>query len=626
MCGIYGLVRLDQAVERGALERQRDVLAHRGPDDAGVWISDCGRVGLAHRRLSIIDLSPGGHQPMVSADGRLAITYNGEIYNYRELRRELEQRGCAFHSASDTEVILAAYATWGEQCLTRFNGMFAFAIHDRGNGTQPSALFLARDRAGKKPFYYCVGANRFEFASEPKALASRSGIGLAAVNYYLALGYVPGELSLFDNVHKLPPGHSARLELPTLRLNVSRYWQLPANAPIETPDGEALADETQRLLADAVRLRLIADVPLGVLLSGGLDSSLIVAAAARQASRPIKTFTVVQPGSQLDESRHARRIAEYFATEHHELPLDRLTLRTVEEMAAGIDEPIADSSLIPTFLISKLTRQHVTVVLGGDGGDELFGGYTNYLDTLRDVRRLDWLPRPLLRMTAAVAAELPAGWRGRNRVAALRGGPLEQMVWGSAFFDPVLRRRLFTGDARSTLGAGLESPEHRQLGLLHTGRGAIDSMTRAHFNGVLPDDYLVKVDRASMAHGLEMRSPFLDHRLAEFAARDIPGDWKCDGRETRRVQKILAQRVLPLGFDTARKQGFSIPMDDWLRQDRCATVRRYVDYLPDYCRRDTIEQLIAGQLAGRANGARLYALLMLGIALKNAAVYSPVSA
>jgi asparagine synthase (glutamine-hydrolysing) len=622
MCGIYGLVRLDCAVERGELERQRDLLIHRGPDDAGVWISDCGRVGLAHRRLSIIDLTPGGHQPMLSADGRLAIAYNGEIYNYRELRRELEKSGFVFASESDTEVILAAYRAWGEQCLTRFNGMFAFAIYDRGDGMQAPALFFARDRAGKKPFYYSMGANRFEFASEPKALASRAGIGLAAVNHYLALGYVPGELSLFDNVRKLPPGHYARIELPALKLKVARYWQLPDPAPAPNADGTALAGETQRLLADAVRLRLVADVPVGVLLSGGLDSSLIVAAAAQQSSQPVRTFTVAQPGSPLDESWHARRIAEYFATEHHELALDRLTLQTVEEMAAGIDEPIADSSLIPTFLISKLTRKHVTVVLGGDGGDELFGGYANYLDTLRDIRRLDWLPRPLLRVTAAAAAALPAGWRGRNRVAALRGGPLEQMIWGTAYFDSTLRSRLFTADARKTLGDALEAPEERQLELLRAGRDPLDRMTRAHFNGVLPDDYLVKVDRASMAHGLEMRSPFLDHQLAEFAARDIPSEWKCDGRETRRVQKLLARRLLPAGFDAARKQGFSIPLDDWLRAERCATVRHYVDYLPTYCRRDTVEQLIAGQLAGRANGARLYALLMLGIALKNAAAHA----
>ena len=617
MCGIYGLVRLDQAVDRGVLERQRDLLAHRGPDDKGTWISDCGRVGLAHRRLAVIDLSPAGHQPMLYADGRFAIVFNGEIYNFRELRGELAQLGCSFTSDSDTEVILAAYATWGEQCPSRFNGMFSLAIYDRGTGSAPATLFLARDRAGKKPLYYTVGARSFEFGSELKALASRSGIDAHATNFYLALGYIPGERSLCENVRKLPAGHAARIDVASLKMHTWRYWELPVNRPQASADGEALADEAQRLLTDAVRLRLNSDVPIGILLSGGLDSSLIVAAAARESRQALKTFTIALPGSPLDESQHAQAVAAHFGTDHFRLDVAQPSLAIVDELAPLVDEPLADSSLLPAFLVSRLTRQHVTVALGGDGGDELFGGYNEYRMTLVDQARFALLPTPLLRFAAAIAARMPAGIRGRNRIASLRAGALQQMIWGSPYFDIEMRKRILTRDQIALLGNDLDGPERWLLSLFEAGSDPVDRMTRTHFGSVLADDFLVKVDRASMAHGLEERCPYLDHRLIEFCFARIPAEWKVRGRETRRLQKLLAKRMLPPTLDFNRKQGFSIPMDDWLRQERCATVRRYSEYLPTYIRRDALDELIKGQLAGRTNGARLYAIIMLGIAMKN---------
>lgn len=617
MCGIYGIAKRDTAVDRDSPIHWRDLLTHRGPDDAGLWLSDDGRVALGHRRLAVIDLSPAGHQPMVSKDGRYAIVFNGEIYNFRALRGELQQQGFHFHSDSDTEVMLIAYRAWGESCLDRFNGMFAFVIYDRGDDASPPSLFFARDRAGKKPFYYFYDNQNFEFASELKAISHAGEISLIALNYYLALGYIPGEQCFVEGVKKLLPAHAGRLDLNTFRLNVWRYWQLPANRPNMEISGEILADEAEALLSDAVALRLISDVPLGVLLSGGLDSSLIAAIAARQSSSPIQTFTLSLPGSKLDEASYAQCVADHLSTNHHVLELAMPSLGDLEEIAHLIDEPLADSSLIPSYLISKLTRQYVTVALGGDGGDELFGGYSDYPLALATQQQLGWMPHLLLGCVSHLAGFLPAGVKGRNRLASLRGGPLEQQIWGSPYFDIALRKRIFKHEQLQQLGDQLEAPERFLLGLFHTGRDAVDCMTRAHFGSILPDDFLVKVDRASMANSLEARTPFLDYRLVEFAFAKIPSIWKVRGSETRRVEQILAKRLLPPQLDTKRKQGFSIPLDDWLRSDRCQLLKNYMSYLPDCINRDEVERLITGLFRGRANGARLYALLVLGIAMKN---------
>lgn len=614
MCGIIGSAKYDAAVDRDELIRRRDLLSHRGPDDAGVWQSNDGRVALAHRRLAIIDLSPAGHQPMLSKDGRYVIVFNGEIYNFHALKIELQQLGFHFHSDSDTEVMLTAYRAWGEACLNRFNGMFAFAIYDRGDQSTPPSLFFARDRTGKKPFYYFYDHRNFEFASELKAISHTREVSPAALNYYLALGYIPGEHCFTEDVKKLPPAHAGRLDLSTFHLNIWRYWQLPPNQFDPDMGGDQLADQAEALLNDAVALRMVSDVPLGVLLSGGLDSSLIASIAARQSALPIKTFTLSLPGSKLDEAPYAKCVADYLSTDHHVLELTAPSLNDLEAIAPFIDEPLADSSLIPSYLISRLTRQHVTVVLGGDGGDELFGGYSDYPLALATQRRLGWVPRPLLRGIGHLAGLLPAGVKGRNRLASLRGGPLQRQIWGSPYFDIALRKRILNQDQAQYQ---LEEPELMLLDLFDTGKDAMDCMTRAHFGGILPDDFLVKVDRASMANSLEARTPFLDYRLVEFAFSKIPGNWKVQGGETRRVEQILARRLLPPRLDTQRKQGFSIPLDAWLKADNCQLLRSYMPYLPNCINRDEIERLIAGLFQGRANGARLYALLVLGIAMKN---------
>lgn len=616
MCGIYGLVMQEGVVVPEAIVAQRDRLYHRGPDDAGLWISPSRQVGLAHRRLSIIDLSAAGRQPMASHDGRYVIVFNGEIYNYLALRSELASLGYVFKSASDTEVILNAYQAWGDKCLDRFNGMYSLAIYDHGDAGKTSSLFLARDRAGKKPLYYAHQSRRFEFASELKAISTHAGLDLNAVNHYLALGYVPHDLCIVAGVAKLPPAHAARFDLASGKLRVWRYWTLPANCPATDADSEALADEAGTLIEDATRLRLAADVPVGVLLSGGLDSSLIVAAASRVSSAPVQTFTIALPGSRLDESAYARIVARHFGAQHHELPLADSGLATLGELAPFVDEPIADSSLIPTYLVSKLTRRHVTVALGGDGGDELFGGYGDYGASLADARRLRYIPKSIVTLAARAASRLPAGVRGRNRVASLRGGACEQMIWGRPYFDTSLRRRILSGKALDELGPNLEAPEQFLYGLFQTGSDDLDRMTRTHFGSILPDDFLAKVDRASMMVSLEMRSPLLDHRLVEFAFGRVPSYWKVHGNETRRIQKILARRWLPSELDVDRKQGFSVPMDSWLRADS-RRLAELPDRLPDFICRDEVARLVAGLEKGRANGARIFCLEMLGIAARN---------
>ncbi|HNQ57277.1 MAG: asparagine synthase (glutamine-hydrolyzing) [Rhodocyclaceae bacterium] len=617
MCGIFGVVAPCGGLGEQDIAAAGHLLRHRGPDDSGLWLSPDGRAALGHRRLSILDLSAASHQPMPSPCGRYVIVFNGEIYNFAELRTNLIRDGVAFTSAGDTEVVLAAYLRWGERCLERLNGMFAFAILDRGDPDTTASLFFARDRAGEKPFYYRHADGRFAFASELKGLDHPGRIDLQGLNYYLALGYVPGDLCLFDGVRKLPSAHCGRLMLQSGQLSIRRYWALPENHPVTGTDGEVLADEAARLIEDSVRLRLVADVPVGVLLSGGLDSSLVAAAAARVAGQPVETFTITVPGSPLDEARHAEVVARHFGTRHNVLPMAETGLGHLDGLAPFVDEPIADSSILPAWMVFGLARKKVTVALGGDGGDELFGGYGDYTASLRDWQRLGWIPRVGLKATAAAASLLPAGVRGRNRVASLRGGPLQQMIWGSPYFDRCLRTRLLDRETRELLRDDLDAPEGFLLTLFQQGRDPIDCMTRTHFGSILPDDFLVKVDRASMAHSLEVRAPFLDHRLIEFAFGRVPSEWKVRDGESRRLQRMLARRWLPSELDIDRKQGFSIPMDQWLRSEGEDGLRQRLAGLPDCIERGEVDRLIIGHFRGRTNGARLFALIMLAIAYRN---------
>ncbi len=612
MCGISGLVntRSDRPVGRECLERMNDALRHRGPDDAGVWVSPDGRIGLAHRRLSIIDLSERGHQPMSDPGGQLWITFNGEIYNYRDLRKELEARGHSFRSESDTEVILEAYRAWGTECLVRLNGMFAFALYD----SCERHLFMARDRAGEKPLYYASDHGEIRFASELKGLMADPTlprhIDPGALDCYLAMGFVPGEHCMLQGVKKLPPAHALVFDLKNGQARLWRYWQLPeldATAKTGLTDEAALLGELEALLEDSVRRQLVADVPVGVLLSGGVDSSLMTAMAVR-ATPKVKTFTIRFPGyGKYDETKHAQLIARHFGTEHLELEATESTVDLLPVLVRQFDEPMVDSSMIPTYLISRLIRQHCTVALGGDGGDELFGGYPHYRRLLWIQQTLGRIPRSMrLPVSKAAEAMLPVGFKGRNWLQGLE----VDLQWGlpliASFFDRSTRRLLLGQGAGALVAESIREQRIPQTSDL------LQRATRMDFENYLAEDILVKVDRASMVNSLEVRAPMLDYRLIEFAFGKIPSYLKATATSGKVLLKKLTARLLPPDFDQHRKQGFSIPLGSWLQSGpwQCFFQEVLLDSDNTFFNRKVLSKLLNGQVHGRANSERLFALVL----------------
>jgi asparagine synthase (glutamine-hydrolysing) len=653
MCGILGIASRSPMIHRELPEVMRDCMRHRGPDDAGVWQSPDGRVALAQRRLAILDLSPGGHQPMSDASGQLWLTFNGEIYNYRSLREELEQRGHAFRTAGDSEVILEAYRAWGVDCVDRLNGMFAFGLLDRRAGR----LFLARDRAGEKPLFYHHAAGRLAFASELKALMADPRLprelDLEALNAYLAYGYVPGAMCILNGVRKLPQGHAMTYHPQTDRLCVWQYWRLPEpsfvgqhaargtrhaagmererneNSALPPSSGlraaccvlrarEALTDELEHLLMDSVRLRLAADVPVGILLSGGIDSSLVTALAARVSPRPVRTFTISFPGhGAYDESAHARLVARHFGTDHTELPAEATgsgsssTVELLPELARQYDEPLADSSMVPTYLVSRLIREHATVALGGDGGDELFGGYLHYNWIQRQERLRRVVPGWLRAWTGAAAARrLPVGVRGRNTLIGFAGGSPQSIAHTNLYFDAHSRLELLSPALRAAR-LDLRSPESYKQDLCSDGETPLRQATAVDFMTYLVDDILVKVDRASMLASLEVRAPWLDHRIIEFAFGRVPDTLRATENERKILPRHLARRWLPAGLDVTRKQGFSLPLRSWFKGEW----GRYLESVlvgadPGLFDRGMIQRLITAQRRGYSNTQRLFALAL----------------
>lgn len=612
MCGITGIASQVPVSDRAWLTAGRDAMRHRGPDDAGEWWSEDCRLGFGHRRLAIIDLSPAGHQPMHDLQGDLCIVFNGEIYNFADLRLELEAKGHAFRSQSDTEVILAAYREWGTECLSRLNGMFAFAIYD-GRKRQ---LFMARDRAGEKPLFYVLANGTLRFASELKGLMADPTlprrIDPEALDCYLAMGFVPGDRCMLQGVKKLPPAHALVFNLESGQSRLWRYWQLPeldATAMIGQADEAVLLDELEALLEDAVRRQLVADVPVGVLLSGGVDSSLVTAMAIRATPR-VKTFTIRFPGSgEYDETEHARLVARHFSTEHVELDAAETTVDLLPILARQFDEPIVDSSMIPTYLVSNLVREHCTVVLGGDGGDELFGGYGHYSRLLWMQQKFRYIPR-ILRQFLARTGEtlLPVGYRGRNWLQGLdvdlnRGLPLI-----ASYFDQATRRQLMSKqyDTWTFVAENIREqciPHEEDL---------LQRATRMDFENYLAEDILVKVDRTSMLNSLEVRAPLLDYRLIEFAFAKLPSCFKATSMSRKVLLKKLIARLLPPEFDQNRKQGFSIPLGSWLQSGPWKKVFYEVllDSSDTFFNRKVVSKLLNGQSRGRANSERLFALVL----------------
>jgi asparagine synthase (glutamine-hydrolysing) len=621
MCGIAGLYHLTtpKPVDPARIERMCEAMVHRGPDGGGVWTAP--GIGLGHRRLSIIDLA-GSPQPMHSADGRAVLVFNGEIYNYQELRAELRDLGATFRTDGDSEVILAAWQRWGADCLPRLHGMFAFALYDLGERT----LFLARDRLGVKPLFYApLSDGSLAFASELKGLLAhpllRREVDPLAIEDYLAWGYVPDHRSVLKGVHKLPAGHSLLLRHAAPLPAPVRWWE-PSFADRRAGRAADLEAELVHRLREAVRSRMVADVPLGAFLSGGVDSSAVVALMAEASSAPVKTCSIGFDVAGLDETGYARQVATLFATDHHARTVSPDDFGAIGSLAAMFDEPFADASALPTWRVCQLARETVTVALSGDGADEAFAGYRRqrfhwHEDRLRRILpqalraplfgglgaaypKADWAPRPLRAKTTLLALSEPADLAYARALAVT---------------TPDQRDSLYTAEFQR-----LRGDYRAEQPLLATmagapARSALDRAQYADLTFWLPGDILTKVDRTSMAVSLEAREPLLDHRLIEFAAR-LPEGLRVRGGQGKWLMKQAMRRYLPDDILFRPKQGFVTPIAEWLRGPLAATARGIAGSTvlsrTGWFDAMRVSALAEAHIAGRSDHSRLlWQLLML---------------
>jgi asparagine synthase (glutamine-hydrolysing) len=613
MCGIAGFVghsTLDAEARDELLDRMCRVIEHRGPDDQGTMLGD--GVALGMRRLSIIDLA-GGHQPMSSDDGAVTVVFNGEIYNFRELRGELEARGIRFRTESDTEAIVRSYEQFGVECVARLRGMFAFALWDARSKT----LFVARDRVGKKPLYYTVSPNgEFVFGSELKSVVEhpdvRRDVDPRAIDAYLTLGYVPEPLSAFCDIQKLPPG--CYLVLEDGEVSVTQYWDFRFEEPDERSESEYV-EELRALIDEAVRIRLVSDVPLGAFLSGGVDSSTVVGLMARHTDRPVKTFSIGFNEDSYNELKYARVAAKAFNTEHHEFIVTPEICNVVDKLVWQFDEPFADSSAIPTYMVSELAREHVKVVLTGDGGDEVFAGYTRYAV---DRRRsgFAYLPGAVRAgILRPLSYRLPHGTLGRNFIHNIALDPVDRYLDSASVFTTMHKRDLYTEDFRSFVQPDGVPARVRELASRVGTGDALDRLLYIDAKTYLPGDILTKVDRMSMAVSLEARAPLLDHKLIEAAAR-IPAALKMKRLDTKYILKRAVRGSVPDEILNRPKQGFMVPIQEWINKELRARIH---DTLTSERARQRgvlepryVEVLLDEHERGRRDHAgRLWALFML---------------
>ena len=621
MCGICGMVQRHERwpIQRATLQRMNDVIYHRGPDDEGFYVSP--QAGLAMRRLSIIDLQ-GGHQPIANEDNTLQIVFNGEIYNFPELRPKLEQAGHRFTTHADTEVILHGYEEYGVEVVQHLRGMFAFAIWD----SRTETLFLARDRAGKKPLHYYYDHEKFVFGSEIKSILQCENVpravNLDALDRFLTFEYVSAPETIFQHIHKLPAGHFLLHHKGDIR--VEQYWD---NLPIipAAHDERYYTERLAELLEEAVKIRLISDVPLGALLSGGVDSSAVVAFMAKHSSQPVQTFSIGFEDQTYNELEYARTVSKHFGTAHHELIIKPDAIELVEHLVKNLDEPLGDFSIFPTYLVSKMAREHVTVALSGDGGDELFAGYDTYIaeqlarsyQRLPHVLRQSVMPR-LIGLIPPSPQKKGLINRAKRFVEGAALPPELMHTRWMIFLQDQEKRQLYTGDLREAYQHG---DTYRDL-CMYFDRSAIGVTPLAQQEYVdiktyLTDNILVKVDRMSMAPSLETRAPLLDHKVMEFAAA-IPTHLKLKGRTTKYILKQAVAGLLPPKILTRGKEGFSIPMKNWLMQDLRPLLQGTLSetrlkqrgyFQPAYVR-----QLMQEHLDGKANHShRLWALMVFEI-------------
>lgn len=598
--------RPDEVIDAQAVHRMCQTIAHRGPDDEGVYAR--GPIGLGMRRLSIIDLS-GGKQPIHNEDQSIWIVFNGEIYNFPELRRELEARGHRFYTHSDTEVIVHLYEDSGADCIKKLRGMFAIALYDERQGT----LLLARDRLGKKPLHYALHEGRLYFGSEIKTilavqpdLAKTDPEGLLQYFYF---GYIPDPLTIFRKIQKLPAGHLA--EFRNGEIKVRQYWDLPEYSTHPAISEEECLEQLERRLQEAVRIRLISDVPLGALLSGGVDSSIVVALMARESTKPVQTFSIGFKEEKFNESEYARKVAERFGTDHHELVLDPDLEETLSYLSGMLEEPFGDSSMLPTYYVCRMARQQVTVALSGDGGDELFAGYDRYL-TAMERRKFDSLPR----WAGSIYRErihnlIPAGTYGKNLAWNASLNERDRYLDALSFFPALHRERdLFTSEFLQS-AKNLPDPLS-QWQRLYDDAPARDRVSRLLYldtKTYLNGDILAKVDRMSMATSLEVRVPMLDHEFVEWVT-SLPVEWKFRSGARKHILKKLAERVgIPSEVIHRRKQGFQLPLVEWMRDEQKA---RFWNVLLEprtlqrgYFKPAAVKSLINEHVQGRRNRSGL---------------------
>jgi asparagine synthase (glutamine-hydrolysing) len=623
MCGIVGIANSGaRPIDESALHNMCDAIVHRGPDDEGFYVNasanqSAASVGLGMRRLSIIDLSTG-KQPIHNEDKTVWVVLNGEIYNHADLRRELEAKGHRFYTKSDTEAIVHAYEEYGEDVPKRLDGMFAFALWDQ----KEEKLLLARDRVGKKPLLYSIIGTELVFASEFQAIlrhprVSRQ-VNLDAISHYLSFMCVPAPITAFVDVRKLEPGHL--LVWRSGEVKTRRYWSLNFKDKREIDEGEA-GEKVVQLLREAVRVRLMSDVPLGAFLSGGIDSSAVVALMSELSGERVKTFSIGFEEQEFNELGHARRVAERFGTDHHEFIVRPNAVEVLPTLIRHYGEPYADSSAIPTYYLSKMTRQHVTVALNGDGGDECFAGYERYA-AMRISERYHHLPRLMRQFFEPAMAAVPEAGATKSRLGKARrfldvmGRPVGEryLRWTSAISEE-LKAQLCTTEflARTSSAQALSYVQP-----WFEGNGEIDVVDRALMadtSHYLPNDLLVKVDIASMAVSLEARSPFLDHHVMEFAA-SLPAKYKLRGLTTKRLLKNALKGLLPPENLTRSKMGFGVPIGRWFRGELknflAETVLSERALGRGYFKREAVNQLVEEHTDGRRDYAhQLWTLLML---------------
>jgi asparagine synthase (glutamine-hydrolysing) len=608
MCGILGKISLSDKVQADIMQSGLDLMVHRGPDAKGEWISPDGNIWMGHRRLSIIDLSALGSQPMVSFDQHLVVLFNGEIYNFIEIRDELKSKGYHFKSDSDTEVLLNAWHCWGEDVFQRLDGMFAFALFDLNKNT----IVLARDRVGEKPLYYSFTSRGLTFASELKSVLhcdnSYRKFNHKALDCLLGFGYVPGDLCIIEGVKKLPPASFLTWKIGEAAPIAKPYWT-PPNPSLDFKSDESMLDKMDTILGAAVKSQMVADVPVGVMLSGGLDSSLITAYASEN-DKDIYTFTVGFEGyGGADERHFARQVAQWFGTRHKELNVDGANPEIMSTLAAQCCEPNTDPAIIPGYLIYKASSEYCKVVMGGDGGDEIFGGYDRYEQWLKMKNQISSYPNRLKEIISYTSENyFPIGLKGRHYL----------MQFATDFKQSIpLKDNLFTMSERRSLLTGTVPIQDTSMIKLQMVEKELDFMERAmryDFKGFLPENILTKVDRSSMLSSVEVRSPFLSKGIIEFAMEEVQPEMK----RRKKILRQLAQRKLPHFINTQRKQGFIPPLEFWMKE------KKWQEFIKDnlYAHDSIFSKSMLANLMNREgkqffNKRRVFTLLMIQLWMKS---------